>query len=209
MLQRHRFEDHSPGEMRELSNLAHVVEGALFLAVGVLALAGNMGWIGRAVLAWPILAVLAGVGLLIVLYPFHPVDDWRRIWRDPQQRQHTVMAAALVLGGGAEFGSGTQAWLGHGWPAALLLIGILFVVHTQHGTGAAVRKATRQHRVLGATIIAAGVLALGAVLTTGPLYGVLWPLAVIAAAIQLMVFREPAEAYAHEHDGHGPGHGAS
>jgi uncharacterized membrane protein HdeD (DUF308 family) len=178
MLKRHRFADHSPSEMRELSNLAHVMEGTLFLVIGILALAGNTAGLDWASVTWPALAILAGVGLLVVLYPLHPTDDWRLIWQDHQQRQHTIMAAALVFGGTLEYASRARLWLEFAWPAALLLIGVLFVVHTQHGTGAAVRKATRQHRVLGATIIAAAIFAGVAVVETGQLFATLSPMAI-------------------------------
>ena len=204
----HRFTSHSPQEMRRLSDLGHRVEGVLLALVGLLAALGDAGIAGWAPTAWPILLLVAGVALLILIYPLHPPSDWPLIWRDPQQRQHTIMAAAVALAGTAELlraGSTGSALWGYIWPGALLLIGALFLIHTQHGQGTTVARAVLLHRVLGGTIVPAGLLRLVEVITGAGIFALLWPLLLLAAAAQLLIYREPAGAFEAE-SGHG-GHG--
>jgi len=75
-MKQHSFLSHTPEEMRQLSNLDHIVEGALFAIVGLLALLGNLGiftWVSS---AWPILVLISGIVLLCLLYALHPVSEW-------------------------------------------------------------------------------------------------------------------------------------
>ena len=201
----HQFTSHSPQEMRRLSDLGHRVEGVLLALVGLLTILGDAGIAGWAATAWPILLLVAGVALLILIYPLYPPSDWSLIWRDPQQRQHTIMAAAVALAGTAELLRARGALWGYVWPGALLLIGALFLIHTQHGQGSAVVRAVLLHRVLGGTIFAAGLFRLAEVITGRGTFALLWPLLLLAAAAQLLIYREPAGAFEAE-SGHG-GHG--
>jgi len=194
-MKRHRFGSHTPEEMRRGSNLGHRLEGLLLTAVGVIALLGNLGLAAWASTAWPILILIAGLLLLVLLYPTHPLTDWPAIWRDPQQRQHTIMAAAIALAGASESVRGSNPALAYVWPAALLMIGVLFLTHPQHGTGEAVVRAVRQHRVLGTTAIIAGLLRAAEFGTGTTLFAVLWPLALLGAAAQLLLYREPEGAF--------------
>jgi len=107
-MKRHRFATHTPEGMRRGSNLGHRVEGILLAAVGVLALLESLDFAAWASAAWPILILIAGMVLLVLLYPTHPFTDWPSIWRDPQQRQHTIMAAALALAGASELVQGSN-----------------------------------------------------------------------------------------------------
>ena len=89
-----------------------------------------------------------------------------------------------------------------------MLIGGLFFFHAQHGTSEASVKALRQHRVLGITLIVAGLLRLIEISSGAELAGILWPLALLIALIaaaQLLLYREPEGAYEGEltHMGHG------
>lgn len=199
----HRFGSYTPEEMRRASNLGHIVEGLLLAAVGILATLGNLGLAAWASAAWPILILIAGLLLLVMLYPTHPRSDWPAIWRDPQQRQHTIMAAAIGLAGAAELVSGGSPAGTYVWPAALLLIGFLFLTHPQHGTGEAVAKSVRQHRVLGITAITAGLLRVGELVTDASVWAILWPLVLLLAAVKLILYREPEGAFEA-----GSGHGA-
>ena len=97
----HRFASHTPEERRRLSNLGHIVEGLLLGTVGLLALLGSFGIAPWASTLWPILILVAGVLLLLLIYPRHPLVDWPAIWRDAQQRQHTLMAMAIAVAGAA------------------------------------------------------------------------------------------------------------
>ena len=101
-MKQHSFLSHTPEEMRRLSNLGHLIEGILFVIVSVLALLGNLSTFTWASLAWPILVLVSGVVLLFLLYPLHPVSEWGLIWRDVQQREHTIIAAAVAIAGVAE-----------------------------------------------------------------------------------------------------------
>lgn len=193
----HRFASHSSEERRRLSDLGHVVEGVLLAAVAILAFLGGAGIAAWGSAVWPMLILVAGLLLLLFIYLPHPPSDWPLIWRDAQQRQHTLMAAAITAAGAAEL----LLW-GYAWPAALLLIGVMFLVHEQHGTSAAAAKAVRLHRVLGATIIIAGLLRAAEIVSGAGILAVLWPLALLAAAVQLLLYREPPGAYEGTHAGH-------
>jgi len=201
----HRAGSHAPAELRRASDLAHRVEGVLLLVIAVLAIAGNAFGIAWASVAWPVLVLMAGLLLLLAIYPTHPVGDWLLIWRDPQQRQHTTIALALIAAGTAEFFRSSSSGLGWIWPGALLLIGVLFLTHPQHGTGQAVQKAVRRHRFLGATLILAGLIAASAAWTSNAGLAVLWPAVLLAATVQLLKYREPEGAYETAHARHDGG----
>ena len=126
----HRAGSHTPDELRRASDLA---------------IAGNVFETAWASIAWPVLVLTAGLLLLLAIYLTHPVGDWPLIWRDPQQRQHTIIALALIAAGAAESIRSSPAGLGLVWPGAFVLIGVLFLTHAQHGTGQAVQKAVRRH----------------------------------------------------------------
>jgi len=54
-MKQHSFTSHTPEEMRQLSNLGHIVEGALFAIVGLLALLSKLDaftWASSAGLFW-------------------------------------------------------------------------------------------------------------------------------------------------------------
>lgn len=201
-MKQHPFASHTPEEQRRLSNLGHIVEGLLLGVVGVLALLNSLGVAPWASTAWPILILVAGVLLLLLIYPRHPLADWPTIWRDPQQRQHTIMAAAIAVAGAAELLRGNSPSWGYVWAGVMLLIGILFLTHMQHGTGEAVRKAVWQHRLLGITAILAGLLRLTEMITGAAIWSILWPLGLLAAAAQLIWYREPEGAFETGHGEH-------
>lgn len=198
----HRFASHSPEEMRRLSNLGHIVEGVLLGVVGILALLSGIGnaWAST---AWPILLLAAGILLLLLIYPRHPFADWPAIWQDAQQRQHTLMAVTIAVAGAAQLLAKQNPSWSYLWPAAVILIGVMFLVHEQHGTSAAAAKAVRLHRILGSTIIIAGLLRAVQLISNAQIFAVLWPLVLLAAAGQLILFREPGGAY---EEGHGQHH---
>lgn len=203
-MKQHSFLLHTPEEMRRLSNLAHIVEGALIVIVGVLVLLEKLAGFTWTSAAWPVLILIAGVVLLFLLYPLHPVSEWRLIWRDAQQRQHTIIAVAMAIAGLAELLSSSLSALCYVWPIAVLLTGSLFLFHTQHGTSEAAAKAIRQHQLLGSTFIAAGLLNLVEIINGAIFAAILWPILLIVAAAQLLLYREPEGAYEDgaKHGGH-------
>ena len=174
-----------------------MMEGVLLASVGVLALLSNIDVATWAATVWRVLALLAGVALLIILYPPHPVSEWQLIWRDPQQRQHTMIAVVVVLASTAEL---AQANAGitvfeYVWPIALIFIGALFMMHTQHGHGDAVHRAVLRHRILGITVIVAGLLRLLEIIIRSDTLALLWPIVLLIAAFQLLIYREPEGAF--------------
>ena len=199
---------HTPEEMRAISNLAHVIEGAVLGAAACLALLHGSGLFRRDWIryAWPTLVVVAGVFLMgYLLIPHHGLDtattQWRYIFADAQQRQHVMISLLILLGGLSELiavrGTRGLAWR-LGWPVTLAAVGMLLVLHPQHGTSAAMVRATMQHRLIGTALLAAGALAAVSALRPSRVLGALSPLALVAAAIMLVAYREPVGAF-HAH----------
>lgn len=203
-MKQHSFLSHTPEEMRQLSNLGHIIEGILFAIVGLLALLGKLGVFTWVSLVWPILVLISGIVLLLLLYPRHPVSEWGLIWRDAQQREHTIIAAAVAIAGVAELLSSAIRALSYVWPAAIILTGSVFLFHAQHGTSEAAARAARQHRTLGTTLILAGLLDLVEIVSGAGYATILWPIVLLIAAVQLLLYREPEGAYegGMKHGGH-------
>src|SRR5262245_1585534 len=158
-------------QARRLSNIGHWAEGALFGALGILALLQALDLLtGAARFVPATVLLLAGAFLPAFLFGHsHGTPGHARVLlKDPQQRQHLAMAGLLLAAGGAELAVvlGAPTGLGYVWPAVLAVIGVMFTLHTQHGDHAAMAKAIRFHRVLGATIILAG-MARAAATATG------------------------------------------
>lgn len=203
-MKQHRFASHTPEESRRLSNLGHVVEGALLGIVGGLALLSGLGVAPWAATAWQVLMLAAGIVLLLLIYPRHPPADWPAIWRDAQQKQHTLMAAGAAVAGATELLRRRGETWAYVWPAVACVIGGMFLIHAQHGTSEAAAKAVRRHRSLGLTIIAAGLLRAMEVSTGNGLLAILWPLALLGGAAQLFLYHEPEGAFetGDTHGGH-------
>ena len=208
---------HTVEEMRGLSNVAHVIEGVVLAAAALLALAEAAGRLrgDRGRIAWPAVILFAGVVLLFyLLFPHHGLSNarlqWAFIFGVPQQRQHVMLAALVVLGGGAELLSRRGARHGGAWsliwPAAAIIAGILFVTHPQHGTSDAVARAVMLHRWIGTLLIATGVIRAldvrGA--RRAPWVKYAWPVTLLVSAVLLAVYREPRGAY----EPHTPTHDA-
>ena len=207
---------HTAEEMRGLSNLAHVIEGVVLAAAALLALAEAAGHRrdDRGRITWPAIILFAGIVLLAyLLFPHHGLSNtrtqWAFIFGAPQQRQHVLLAALVVIGGGAELLSRrgrlrARAWR-LVWPMTAVTAGILFVAHPQHGTSEAIARAVTLHRWIGALLIMTGVVRAGEVLSATRAWWVRysWPVALLAAAVLLALYREPEGAY----ELHPPSHG--
>jgi len=199
---------HSAEELRQISNLAHGIEGIVLGLAALIAIVQATGRLntGRARYLWPALILLAGAGLLFYLVvPHHGLAraraQWEFVFGDPQQRQHLVIAALIILAGLAEVLARSGRLEAHVgslvWPAVLLIVGVLFVIHQQHGTSAAVMRAMLVHRWLGSLLVAAGALAgidamrsrRGGAMTAG------WAVMLLLASLLLIVYREPEGAY--------------
>jgi len=201
-------------EMRSWSNWGHWLEGGLLAVIGVLALLEAAGVLtGGWAYAWPIVLVVAGVALPLVIFghgheTYEAFGGRKALLSDPQQRQHVVISVVLVVSGIAEIvaRSADVRWLGFVWPIGLALVGVLFMVHTQHGTSAAARRAVLVHRVLGVTLIAAAAARAVQVALdeSSGFWAYLWVILLLLVAAQLIFYREPAGAYQSDegdHDG--------
>ena len=104
----------------------------------------------------------------------------------------------MAIAGLAELLSSSVPALLYAWPIAVLLTGSPFLFHAQHGTSETAAKAMRQHRLLGSTLIAAGLLNLVEIINRARIAAILWPILLIIAAVQLLLYREPAGAYERE-----------
>ena len=149
---------------------------------------------------------MAGAGLLLYLViPHHGLDkarlQWSFVFGDPQQRQHVIIAMLILVAGVFEILGRAgrlrgRSWM-LAWPAAVAVVGILFLVHQQHGTSEAVARAMRVHRYLGTTLVLVGLLAGFDSLRArrGGALGVGWALGLLVAAVLLIIYREPEGAY--------------
>lgn len=196
---------HTAEEMRAISDLVHRVEGAIVAVTALLVLAEATGRVRNRNL-WPATVCVAGVFLLAALLaPHHGLaharTQWSFVFGDPQQRQHLAIAALVTAGGLAELLHRGGRLKGRGWalvwPAAVVCVGVAFLLHTQHGTGEAVARAVLVHRLLAGVFVATGVLRAAAVLRrkrAGALR-YLWGVSLMIAAGILFLYREPSGAY--------------
>ncbi|MDQ3098139.1 MAG: hypothetical protein M3Q44_00120 [bacterium] len=82
------------------------------------------------------------------------------------------------------------------WPVTLTVIGILFIIHPQHGTGEAVEQATRIHQYLGTALITSGILrALNILFSRYKLLAYGWIIMLAISAFLLAAYKEPEGAY--------------
>lgn len=198
---------HTPEEMREISNLAHVVEGGLIIAAAAIAIVETMRRrVSKPDLIWPSLILGAGVFLLGYLFlPHHGLaharEQWSFVLGDAQQRQHIVLSVLLVVGGTAELrrrvSASAPAWLALAWPVILAIAGLVFLLHRQHGTGEAVGRALLLHRAIASALILAGAFRAAEVLARAPRRWLMfaWSVCLLAAGVFLVTYREPPGAY--------------
>ena len=204
---------HTVEEMQAFSNLAHTVEALILGAVAATAFAEALGYVQRGWqrYLWPGLVAFAGFFLVVfMLLPYHGLSQmpaqWDFIFGDRQQQQHMIVAFVAVIAGLAEMRARNDLFL-HGklqlvWPASLILVGLMFALHKQHGTDSAVRQAQIIHTYLGVLLIFTGALrAIQVVRATERRWLALsWCITLFAAAALLGIYREPAGAYDLDHD---------
>jgi hypothetical protein len=195
---------HTAEEMQLFSNVAHSIEGVIVVAAGMIALAQAFGRMksGSRRGAWPMLAMLVlSAGLFLFLYllvPWHGLamadDQWAFIFSDPQQRQHFLIAVLLTVGGISELNARRGLF-----PLMLIGLGVVFLVHQQHGESAAVARAVLVHQCLGVLFVIAGLASLvSEVKPKARWAAITWPVALVLAGLLLLMYREPAGAYHHE-----------
>lgn len=204
---------HTAEEMRAISDFVHRAEGVMVAVIGLLVIAEAAGRL-RNRRVWPGMMCVAGLFLLATLLaPHHGLNhartQWAFVFGDAQQRQHLVIAALVTAGGLAELLNRAgrlkaRRWA-LVWPAAVVGVGLAFLLHTQHGTGEAVARAVTVHRLLALVFIATGI-ARGLEVVRDSRAGVLryaWGVLLLVAAGILFVYREPPGAYAAPHGGTG------
>lgn len=196
------LELHSPEELVFLSNIGHWAIGVLLLVVAIVAFSQALGRLRGSVAryVWPSLILIAGASLPLMTFIHHATELpllMKAFMVDMQQLQHMVMAILLVIAGIAEIAylRGRTA-LRFVFPAALGIIGVLFLVHPQHGTSEAVAQAAVIHRYLGAAILLAAFFRVMEVAKKSVRWlRFPWIAFTIVAALLLISYREPAGAY--------------
>lgn len=194
---------HTVEEMRQLSNLGHWIEGGLFGLIGIIALLQAFGTIKNSMVLWQSIVLAAGIFLISYLLLHHGIAKvplvLSLVLKDPQQRQHLLIALLLSLAGLAQILSQVKniPALHYGWPLAILIIGILFLVHEQHGSSEAIEWAQRIHKYLGILLI---LVSLAFTLNTFfanryRWFSIGWPVLLILCAVFLVLYREPPGAF--------------
>lgn len=197
----------TPEELQWISNLAHWIEGGMFGVVAVIALIQALGYAQSkgAQYLWPGLILMAGIFLPAYILLQRGLDEigvtWNLVIRDPQQREHFIMALLLLAAGLAETLVRAKSRRSELWkfvaPTALAIIGTLFFVHTEYGTPEAVAEAARKHAYMGLVILLAGVFKAAEVLWRRKFrwLAFAWIALLLIAALLLITYREPAGAY--------------
>ena len=195
-----------------VSNIAHWIEGGIFGAVAMIALLQVLGYGKSGLLAylWQTLILLAGLFLpfyLLLQQGFGQIDEsWAFIIGDRQQREHLVMSLLLILIGAVEILIVAGLLRSNGWrfaaPTALVLIGIILMVHTEYGTAQAVSQSVTQHRYQGGIVILVGLFKAAEVVWARRFkwLAFIWIFLLFGAAALLISYREPEGAYKTEAD---------
>ena len=197
----------TPEQLQWASNLAHWIEGAMFAIVAVIALLQALGYLKSkgAQYLWPGLVLISGVFLpayiLLQRGPGGIVTTWDLVIKDPQQREHFLMALLLLAAGLAEvldrsklLQTKLRKFVA---PAAFIAIGLLLFVHTEYGTPEAIAESVINHRYQGTVIVLAGLFKVAEVLWQRRYKWLAYPWIVMlfVAALLLITYREPDGAY--------------
>ncbi len=190
---------HTPQELVQLSNAAHIAEGIVLILIAALIVAQGFGYLQK---GWqrylvPGVALLASLILAGFLFIDHYNElprAWHWVMTDMQQQQHFwigvilgVASIAAIIGIKLK-----QKWLDLALPVAFAAIGILFLVHPQHGTDAEAARGLLIHRIVGTSLIIAGLTAAGSFFFKQwrKVLAVVTGIALIVSAGGLMMYRE-------------------
>lgn len=192
---------HTPEELVFYSNIAHWIEGGIFLIVAVIALLQVYGYWENKPYLWPSLILIAGLFLPLFAFSHHLGElelAWQATIYDPQQRQHMLMAIIMSIAGFSELMrlKYRESLWKFVLPIVLATIGILFLTHPQHGTSEAVLQAALIHKYLGGVLVLSGVFRGVEVLWPNRKWlAYPWLVFLTIAAVLLISYREPEGAY--------------
>ncbi len=197
---------HTPEELQLYSNIAHWVEGGLFLIIAGIVFVQALGYLRsqRTDYLWPVIIIVAGIFLPLFSF-LHHLNELALAWKatiyDPQQLQHMIMATLFTIAGVAEVaylrGQKKNQLLRFIFPLVIGVIGIMFITHLQHGTSEAILRAVTIHKYLGTALVLAGVFkALEVIKKNNQRWlTFVWVFLLTIAAILLISYREPEGAY--------------
>lgn len=194
---------HTPEELVFYSNVAHWIEGAIFLIVAMVALLQIFGYLKNKLYLWPSLILIAGLFLPLFAFSHHLGElelAWQATIYDPQQRQHMFMALLMSIAGFSELMrlKYRESLWKFVLPVVLSIIGVLFLTHPQHGTSDAVLQAALIHKYLGSVLVLSGVFRALEMLWQNKNKKWLaypWLIFLTFAAALLISYREPQGAY--------------
>ena len=197
---------HTPEQLQFYSNIAHWIEGVIFLVVAIIAFLQALGFLQKKnlIYLWPSLILVSGLFLPIFAFSHHLKElplAWQATIYDAQQRQHMIMAILIAAAGVAEIaylkGRNKKTFLQLVFPLVLTIIGLMFITHPQHGTGEAVLRAMTIHQYLGSVLILSGLFKTAEVFGRNTIKWLVFPwiLFLVIAATLLISYREPEGAY--------------
>lgn len=199
------FQLHTPEEFRYLSSLGHWIAGYIFLGVAIAALLQALGIFKSQKYLWPLLVVIAGIIFIpysIFHHGFEKLGLVLKVYElDPQQRQHITIFILLFVAGVVELLLSLKKLKGNYWhffwPAVLVVIGLMFLFHPQHGSAEALAYSVPYHRTLGTVLVLSGFLRILEI--TWPkkykIFAFGWIAFLFAASILLIVYNEPKGTY--------------
>jgi hypothetical protein len=162
---------HTPQEIVTLSNAAHVAEGAVIILIAAVIVAQGFGYLQK---TWqrylvPSVGLFASLVLVGFLFFDHANElprAWEWITNDMQQQQHLFMGILIGVGSiAALIGlKWQQQWLRLALPLAITVIGMLFLIHPQHGDSEEAARGLLIHRIAGTSLIIAGLAHAGSLL---------------------------------------------
>lgn len=204
------FQLHTPEEFRYLSSVGHWIAGYIFLAVVIVAFLQKLGFLKNKPYIWPILVTIAGNILIPYNILHHKLNELPLVLKvielDSQQRQHFIMFNLIFIGGVTELlisMKKAKAKLWHFvWPAAILIIGLLFLTHPQHGNAEALAYTIPFHKSLGIILIIAAVGKSADVIWSKKYKWIayLWIFFLFISSIMLISYNEPIGAYQMDHE---------
>ncbi len=197
---------HSPQELQYYINVGHWVEGAILGVVALVSLIQLLGYLKTGAVRYliPILIFLGGLFLSPYLLLHHGLNNfgtsWYYIVNDAAELQHFIMGNLLIMAGLVEILVTAEALKSKLWllvfPLSVAVIGMLFLIHPQHGIGIEFIRATRIHHYLGWLLIGGGIIQ--AVASQHDKYlrlSYIWILALVVSAGLLIIYREPSGSF--------------